>query len=156
MTSPATADLCLGFDTTGLSAAAWAAIAEAAGVAVHERPLVFPSPTIVVTPGDGASPDAGGAARSQVTVWSAGASVAEPGSAADGAGCLVPGSGWSAVISLTLLQGAAERSSASAGLPANVTTRIDVELVPSEDRVRTTLVFTGDFGIGGTCGSMMC
>ena len=145
--APPGADLCLAFDASRLTAVRWAAITEDVTAAVQGRTLVFPSPSIVATPDDGRAPDALGEGIVMVSVWAQG----DAGPDAISEGCLVPQAEWSMVVSQALLQGSAARILESAGLPDDVSTQIDVEFYPDEERVRTTMRFTAAFGVGGTC-----
>jgi len=134
-------DLCLALGAPGLATSTIDAVDQELRSGIAIRPLVFPAP-VVERSADGT-----------VTVFQVrSGAAASPGVGAEHGGtCPVAGDGWTLRVGRDLLQGSAERFLASAGLPDDVATAIDVELVPDQGLVRTTLRFEGGFGVGGTC-----
>lgn len=134
-------ELCLTFDTSRLDAGRIDAVVAGLADAIAARPLVFPAPVIDRT-------QAGTAVTIGVRDTDAGVTPVTAGAPAP---CLVEGADWSLAVSQRLLALSAVRILASAGLPENVSTEILVDFSADADLVRTTLRFSGDWGVGGTC-----
>jgi hypothetical protein len=147
-------DMCL--VVTDLSATAWAGVVADVAGTVAAHPTLFPDPLVVPDPDPSGAP----IARAAIGVWATGGSgqaatgdPSSPGQQPDAReGCAVGGSGWTLRFERGFLDAAADRMLADAPTTPGFSSSIDLEWAPGEDRVRTTLTFSGPFGIpNGTC-----
>ena len=128
------ADVCLAVDSGLLSTEDWASVAAAVEEAVAERPALFPSPQLDQEP-----------SRLDIT---SGHLSAERGYA----GCLEPGTEWTARFGRKFLELGADQMLAEAPTTPGIDSSVAIDWYPDEARIRTTLVFAGPLDIpNGTC-----
>ena len=131
----AAADMCLEFAAGSLDEAVWADVRAALGDVVASRSALFPEPVITLAP----------PLRIDVASGHAGLATST-------AGCLEPGSEWTAYFGRGFLQAGAERMLAEAPTTPGIDSEVSIEWHPDETRLRTTLVFAGPLDIpNGTC-----
>ncbi len=159
--------ICLEADSSGLDADDWGEVLSAVELAAEGEPDFFPD-AAVVTSFDLTQPwDPGAFPTVRIGIWGTGGS--DPGSTAErrerlsATDCLRDGSGWTTMISHDLALAAAELMLAEARLPQDggeplvpkeAEADIDVELYPTEQRVRTILDWSKPvliFRVGGLC-----
>ena len=128
------ADVCLELDSGSLSTEDWASVAAAVDEAVAERPALFPSPQLDQEP-------------SRLDIAS-GHLPAAPGYA----GCLEPGTEWTARFGREFLELGADQMLAEAPTTPGIDSDVIIDWYPDETRMRTLLVFAGPLDIpNGTC-----
>ena len=128
------ADVCLEVDAGLLSQDDWASVAAAVEQAVAERPALFPAPQLDQAP-------------SRLDV----ASGHQP-AATGNAGCLDPGTEWTARFGRDFLQQGAEQMLAEAPTTPGIDSDVIIDWYPEEMRLRTILNFAGPLDIpNGTC-----
>lgn len=147
-------DMCLAI--TDLSATAWASVVVDVADTAAAHAILFPDPLMVTDPAPSGAP----VARATIAVWATGGSdpavtddppdlAGQPGARPD---CTVEGSGWLLRFERGFLDAAADRMLADAPTTPGFSSSVDLEWAPGDDRVRTTLTFSGPFGIpNGTC-----
>ncbi len=128
------ADVCLEVGPGSLSAQDWASVAAAVDQAVAERPALFPSPQLDQAP-----------SRLDIT---SGHLPATPGYA----GCLEPGTTWTARFGRDFLELGADQMLAEAPTTPGIDSDVTIDWYPDETRMRTLLAFAGPLDIpNGTC-----
>jgi hypothetical protein len=147
-------DMCLAI--TDLSATAWASVVADVADTVAAHATLFPDPLMVTDPTPAGAPVAG----ATIAVWATGGSdpvvtddpprlAAQPDARP---GCAVEGPGWRLRFERGFLDAAADRMLADAPTTPGFSSSVDLEWAPGDDRVRTTLTFSGPFGVpNGTC-----
>jgi hypothetical protein len=128
------ADVCLEVASGSLSVEDWAALTAAVDHAVAERSALFPFPQLSQEP-----------TRIEIDSGHVGTGHGD-------AGCLEPGTDWTARFGRDFLEEAADRMLAEAATTPGIDSDVTIEWYPSETRMRTTLVFAGPLDIlNGTC-----
>jgi hypothetical protein len=155
--------LCLEANTTAVDPTQWTEVIDALAVAAGRQPDFFPAALAVSTPDLALPPEPSDTPTVRIGIWGI-----DPDSAASTdqarellaiADCLADGRAWTSVITHELLLAGAERILAAARLPdergevlipEGALAIIDVEFHPAALRIRTTLEFEVDIGLGIT------
>jgi len=159
--------MCLEAESSVLDAESWGEVLRAVELAAAGEPDFFPDAAIATLPDLTQPWDRGASPTVRIGIWGTGGS--DPGSTDErrerlaATDCLRDGSAWTTTISHELVLAAAESMLAGARLPQDdgelliaedIEADIDVELHPTEQRVRTILDWSKPvlfFRVGGLC-----
>ena len=128
------ADVCFEVAPGAIPLADWEVVGEAVDEAMAQRPALFPAPVVDQTP-----------TRMDID---SGHSAAEPGHGP----CLVPGFEWTSRFGREFVAAGADRMLEEADRTPGFSSTGLIEWYPDENRMRTTLEFSGPLGIpSGSC-----
>jgi hypothetical protein len=128
------ADVCLEVAAGAVAMEDWRAVAASVSESVAQRTALFPAPQLVEEP-----------ARIDIDSGHLGG---DPGHA----GCLKPGTDWTARFGREFLEAGADQMLAEAPTTPGIDSEVTIEWYPDEARMRTALVFAGPLDIpNGTC-----
>ncbi|MFV2062224.1 MAG: hypothetical protein ACC726_01765 [Chloroflexota bacterium] len=138
-------DVCLELAPEALPEGAWEQVIAAVMTAVASRPALFPNPAFTVVPTTAIA--AGTNARLDIMATD----LDEQAPAAD-AVCLAETSQWTARLGRSFLDDGADRMLKQAPTTPGISSSVEVQWFPDENRVLTTLEFAGPFDIpNGRC-----